>query len=322
MIRGRIRLLGALMALMVVACNAGVTDPTMTPLKEGSRITADVMLTPMFIDRRTNAVRTGPVTRTTLSAIIHNGRASLASQGRGPLTSTLADVPSTDAIVGTLLGSLGFTSASASNPNYASPVGGGAKTDTLIVVDSTDVEWGVMISSGTYGEVTNRVYSRSSATFLTENRQWNSVSGGITLSRVILNDYSDPNVVIRTNIDITRTRVIELTLLEKIWGKAKALASAAFGIVTPEPAYAISWECFRDAMYAAASFATFVAASAGVVAAGAGTVGTGGAAAPSVPLALTGYFVATAWLTGTTVDAARSCFGSGGGGQKVKTGKT
>lgn len=322
MIRSRVPLLVPFMALVVAACDAGVSDPTTASLKEGSRITADVMLTPTFIDRRTNSVRTGPVTRTTVSAIIRKGRASLVSQGRGPLTSTLADVPSTDAIVGTLLETLGFTSASASNPNYSSPAAGGAKTDTLIVVDSTDVEWGVMMSSGTYGEVTNRVYSRSNAIFLTENRQWTAVSGGITLTRVILNDYSNPNVVIRTNIDITRTRVVELTILEKAWGKAKALAYAALGIVTPQPAYAISWECFRDAMYAAASFATFVAASAGVVVAGAGTVGTGGAAAPSVPLALTGYFVSVAWLTGTTVDAGRSCFGSGGGGGKVKTGKT
>lgn len=243
----------------------------------------------------------------------------------GPLTSTtLVDTSSSAAMIGNLLGTLGFTSASTANPAYSSPASGGAKTDTLVVTDSSDVQWSITMNSGNYGEMMNRVYSRTNQVLPTENRQWTSVSGGITLTRVILNDYSDANVVVRTNIDITRTKVIELTLFERAWRRVRVLAAAGLGMAMPEPVYAreVSGECVISAFKFVGSLLAWGLASAGVVAAGSATVASGGAGAPSVPLALTAYCGATAMLTGSSLDAGMKCFGSGGGGKKVTTGKT
>lgn len=327
----RVTAVGVAAVLLVSACGAESMTDTGPVLKEGSTITADVVIAPTFIDRRTGATRPGALLKGTVSAVVRNGKAVVVAGGGGhggPMVSsnTMADLPANDSVVAMLLPQLGFTSISTASGAFPNVVAGGPGTDTLVVIDSTlatPVTWQSLTAKGTYGQPVNTTYSRSGQVLLTENRQWNSISGGVTLSRVILNDYNDPNILIRTNIDITRAKVIELTWSGKILDGMKALALVGLSAVLPGVAHAQGgWECVRDAALALGSLANLVYRSSVLIAAGSATAATGGAAAPTVAGALYGYFGAIGWLSLAFVDAGRSCFGSGGGGKKVTVAKT
>ncbi len=240
-------------------------------------------------------------------------------------SNTMADLPNNDSVVATLLPQLGFTSPSTANGRFSNLVAGGSGTDTLVIIDSTQtspVTWQSLDEKGTYGQPINRTYSRAGQVLLTENRQWNTVSGGITLSRIIINDYNDPNILIRTNIDINRAKVIELTWVGRMGNGLKAATQAGLAVVLPGVAYARDgWDCVKSGALALGALINLVYRSYQLIQAGAATAATGGAAAPTVAGALYSYFGAVGALSITIVDAGRDCFGASGGSQKVTISK-
>jgi hypothetical protein len=141
---------------------------------------------------------------------------------------------------------------------------------------------------------------------------------------VIFRDYSNPEVIVRTNIDITATKIIELTWFDRLRRSTNRLARAGLTLVGPGVAYArrISWDCFRDAALGVGALINLVYQSANLVAAASVIGATGGAAAPWLGGATYSYLGAIGGVSLFGTQAFVTCFGDGGSGHKRVVAKT
>jgi hypothetical protein len=288
------------------------TDPT---LKEGSTITADVALTPS-ITYLNGDVTYGPTVTSKISAVVRRGKASLIGDESGRPFTVSGEFPSTDAAVAALLSDVGFTTQTSPNPSYSSAISGGL-ADTLVIIDDATggTPWEIQTTKGSYGQPISRRYLRNNQLIMVEARTWTQLSGGVTLTRVMFTDYSNPEAVVRTNIDITSTRVVILSWAETLLNRVRTLV---VGLVQPQPAYAqTTWECVSSAGIAVGSLINLVVQSAALVSAGAATAGTGGAASPTLVGAMYNYMGAIGWFSVSVPTAFVNCGASGGGKKTV-----
>jgi hypothetical protein len=233
------RLLLIFFGLAGAACNS--TSPTDNALREGRKIVFQAVAVPQITDLRTGQMREAGRLAFGGEAVVRKGKATIIpTQGRpafapGDTTITLGSM--TDSVIAGLLPQLGFTTNSG-GPTNSAPDGSGAGADT---VDFTadGAAYQVIRTRGTYGEPLIATTYKNGIAIFTERRTWQSMSGGIILARVIFTDLTDPEVQVRTNVDITTTKIITLSLQERFRPAAGEMLTRAGALCLPQALYAL-----------------------------------------------------------------------------------
>lgn len=232
--------------LVAMGCSQP-TGPIGEELQEGTTRRIDFAMTPEIVRLDGSGTTSLESFNWSSTATVRGGRLQFdpkRSGGSGPMTSDDPFVVD-DATFLAMVPLLGFTTGA--NGAYVAPINPADMYDsTATYVDSAAVTLTVASDYGTWGNRL-RVRIRKNGVLVTTARfTWVTAGTGVTLSRIILEDFQQPGVLIRTNISVTSANVVVLSGLENffepVWQKATAvssrLAAAAVELCLPQPAYA------------------------------------------------------------------------------------
>jgi hypothetical protein len=127
-----------------------------------------------------------------------------------------------------------------------------------------------------------------------------------------VSDYSNPEVLVRTTVDISSTRIVVLAFVDRVRQRCMEFL-AALVFVRPEEAHAqgLTWGCVRDALLGVGSLVNLVRASAHLVTAASATGASAGLTTPWLGGATYDYLASLAAFTVLSANAFVSCQGSG-----------
>lgn len=221
------------------------------------------------------------------------------SPQRGPQLSASDPYAVDDTILATALPLLGFTTASSPNEAYGSPIPESAQHDTVTYDVEGELLTGIY-SFGPYGQPLSEDVYRDGVLAMSTNYVWTTVAGGYALALVFIQDYTQQDVLILWEIDITRAQPVLLTFGGEMTATLASLASWITSACIPSPVFAAEAKVTASGCGWRAS--TVLAGLAGVAASGAGLVAAVYSGNPwAISAAVGGAFTATV----NVVDQAR-----------------
>lgn len=224
---------------------AACSTPTGVPdagLREGARLELTGPAVFQMIDRRTGRLLSSESLTWRSTGVVRNGVA-IAGREEHPerpvlRTGDTYDIP--DTIVAQVLPMLGFTSSGA-NPAYLTSGQSGA--DTVVTTAEDGQTLVTVVVRGDLGQPLTMRVTKGGVLVLSARYTWVAVQGGIQASLAIYEDWSDPEVLLRTRVDVTSARVVTLTILEEATRSFQEVATRAGSACLPQQLYAQGAGC-------------------------------------------------------------------------------
>lgn len=201
--------------LAVTACGAPSAPNDSAVVGDGERYALQMTIRPEVVDRASGRVRhaeevrwSGEATNQGGHFVNIRGTAGEGAAGQGPIfSSQVWTLP--DSVVAQAAEDFGFTPGA--NPSYSAPV------DPLTLVDTVSntidgVTYENIYNYGDLGQPLLISVTRAGVLFATTRYVWVSPSsGGVQLSSVRVEDYSQPDVLVMTSISAESGRLVILS---------------------------------------------------------------------------------------------------------------